>query len=214
MRIRMAHRSLILIAAIALLVLTMQACGQKPLPQESCNFVQNSDRQRVSWGAETPVTFYIDPSFPKAYYGAVQAAADHWNNAIGRALIRIGGVTGSAGAPAQDNVNVIYWMTAWDTAQTSEQARTTIYWSGVRIYEADLRINARDHDFFWKAEPVPGALDVESLLVHEFGHGLGLAHANATGSVMVKSLAAASGPNFVDRRSPSLFDVNSIRCEY
>jgi predicted Zn-dependent protease len=206
---------LLLTAGFVFLGLAMQACGQKPAPQESCNFVQNADYQRVSWGQNTPVTLYIDASLPPQYFPAVQAAADEWNNALGTTVIKVGGVSNrSGGQPVQNGFNTIYYMSTWDTPQTNEQARTTIYWSGTRIYEADVRINARDHVFFYGSQPDPGVLDMESLLVHEFGHVLGLAHTTMVGSVMVKSLAAADTADFVSRRSPSAFDQSSLRCEY
>lgn len=177
--------------------------------------MQNSDLQRVSWGPETPISFSIHTSVPEKYRAAIQAAADRWNTTAGRSLIKILGVSNGSGVPSQDAFNVIYWMSDWDTRQTNEQARTTIYWVGARIYEADIRVNARDHRFFWSADPEEGKLDVESLLVHEFGHAIGLSHPEEKTSVMVKALAVAgSTPDFQARRTPTVFDANSIRCEY
>ena len=213
----MLKRTFVITIGLVSVLLAMQACSVKPDPQASCNFVQNSDVQRVSWGADVPVPLYIDSEFPVEKRGAVQAAADEWNTIAGHPLIKIVGVTNRGGGPAQDGFNIIYWMTSWDTAATNEQARTTIYWTGTRIYEADVRINARagDHQYFWSNEPQPGELDVESLLVHEFGHVLGLVHTVTAGSVMVKALAVANATtDFTERRTPNGFDSSSIRCEY
>lgn len=202
-------RKLLPLTILVLFAFGLQACAQKPAPEESCNFVQNSEQQRVSWGAQTPVTLYVDPSVPSVYNDAVLAAAEVWNKAVGRDVLKIVIGADTNPNPGQDGHNVIYYLKTWERDRSNEQARTTVYWSGDRIYEADVRINARDFDFFWGDEVNQGRVDMESLLVHEFGHVLGLAHAVTPQSVMVRSL-----PSAVKRRALSDDDRKSIRCEY
>ena len=188
--------------------LSLQGCGAQQSPQDSCNFVENSDQQRVSWGSRVPVILYIDGSVPTQYYGAIQNAADTWNKALGRELIKIGGLTASNG-PAQDGTNIIYFLDTWESDRSNEQARTTVYWSSNRIYEADIRVNQKDFDFFWGDDPVANRVDVQSLVLHEMGHLLGLAHDTTPKSVM-----AASLPSAYLRRDLSTVNVSSISCEY
>lgn len=192
--------------------LALQACAPKVTAEASCNFVQNSELQRVSWGSQVPVVLYIDSSVPNTYSDDIKAAADVWNKEIGREVIKIGGYVDTQGEPSQDGHNIIYFMRTWEADKTVEQARTTVYWAGNRIYEADIRINASQAaGFTFSAGSVaqPGEVDMESLLVHEFGHVLGLAHSAAAQSVMARSL-----PNAILRRSLSGSDEESIRCEY
>lgn len=195
--------------------LSLQACGSKPAPQQDCNFVQNSDMQRVSWGAQTPVVLYIDSSVPTSYYDDIQKAAATWNTALGREVLKIGGLSNSGPNAAPDGVNLIYFQPNWDGA-SNEQARTTIFWAGERIYEADVKINNQDFDFFSTDTPEVGKLDMQSLMIHELGHVLGLKHIFVTGSVMQPTLSGALANNLDAgfRRTLSSDDQNSITCEY
>ncbi len=187
--------------------LILQACGRDLSPEASCNFVQNSKLQRVSWKAKS-AKFYIHKSVPEVYRDAIHRAADHWNEKVGRKLISIEAVVGGDLNPNRDGYNIIYYMKKWEATRKTEQARTTIYWSGDQIYEADVRINAEDHEF--SADIELGKVDMESLLVHEFGHAIGLAHVNPDHkSVMHSHLA-----NGLDRREITTFDLKSISCEY
>lgn len=202
-----------LLTALMATGLVLQACSQKPLQEASCNFVQNSDLQRVSWGSQVPIIMYIDSSVPNEFTDDIKAAAAVWNKEIGREVIRIGGYVDTKAPPAQDGSNVIYYQSTWEPDKTNEQARTTVYWAGDRIYEADIRINASGSPstftFSSGSTPEAGRVDMESLIIHEFGHVLGLAHSLAPQSVMARSL-----PNAVMRRSLSASDEESIRCEY
>jgi len=202
-----AWKFISLIFLLAINLVWLQGCGNKNLAQDSCNFIQNSEGQRVSWGGDSTVNFYVDASVPTTYLPVIQRAADTWNTTIGHQQIVVAGWTNKAGIQAQDGMNVIYWKTDWDANQPSEQARTTIYWSSNRMNEADIMINAKNFKFSIDT-PAPGEVDLQSLLVHEFGHALGLKHTTAT-SVMVKTLDYD-----VLRRAPQPFDVASIRCEY
>lgn len=201
------HRKLVAFTLLLSALLGLNACGLNSRPEESCNFVQNSSAQRVSWGDQTPVTLYVDRSVPAEFFGAVEQAVEQWNLVRGRGLIKIGGWINSSSGPARDGANVIYWMNTWEADRPFEQARTTVYWAGERIYEADIRVNAKN--FKYATGKVAGTVDIVSLLVHEIGHVLGLTHIESEGSVMATSLASAT-----ERRVPTFDDVNSLKCEY
>lgn len=203
-------RRLLALAIMIAAGIWMSACAPKVAPEESCSFLQSTDQQRVSWGAQLPVILYIDSSVPTVYFDSIKAAAAEWNRVIGREVLKIGGWTNSPGGPKTDNANVIYYLTSWELDRTNEQARTTVYWAGDRIYEADVRINGKNFDFSWGEDRAPGRVDMESLMVHEFGHVLGLMHIDPPAkSVMERSL-----PSAAFRRSVTEVDKKSIRCEY
>ncbi|MES2962564.1 MAG: matrixin family metalloprotease [Bdellovibrionota bacterium] len=200
-------RKLLAITCLIASMFALQACGAKKSPEESCNFVQNGEQQRVSWGAQVPVVLYVDRSVPSVFYDNIVSAVAEWNTRVGRE--KIGGwAVNTNGQPAQDGQNVVYMMSTWEAEKANEQARTTVFWAGDRIYEADIRINDRNFDFSW-GEPEVDKVDMQSLILHEFGHVMGLSHAVTPQSVMARSL-----PNATKRRELSTADQNSIRCEY
>jgi hypothetical protein len=207
--------------AIAAIVV-VQACGRRSGPEESCHFVQNSKSQRVSWRETLPVDLYLDPSVPTEFVPSIQKAIGVWNAAgqlkLGKDYFRLQVGNKGSSKPSQDGVSKIYFLNDWDTTRTTEQARTTIYWLGNRIYEADVRVNDKDFDFFTTVDSVTTAgsatatrtqVHMESLVVHELGHVLGLAHNEASGSVMQANLGFGSV-----REAPVTVDLNSVSCEY
>src|SRR5690348_2913267 len=99
---------------IIAIALSLQACTVKPQPQESCDFVQNSDQQRVSWGSQVPVVLWVDSSVPTEFLDAIQAAAKTWNDDVGHEVIHIGGWINTNGTPALDGSNIIYYLKTWE----------------------------------------------------------------------------------------------------
>ncbi len=208
-------RSSVVIFILGLAAFGLQACGLRPEPQESCNFVQNGDQQRVSWGAQTPVLLYIhEDSVHRDYYEAMKSAAEVWNKSVGRDVLKIAGVTRKGPSNVPDGVNLISFQRDWD-GDPLEQARTTIWWAGEKIYEADIKINER-FKFFGGNTPEADKIDMQSLMIHEFGHVLGLKHVDVPPSVMVPTLASASSsrPESGFRRKLSEIDKKSVGCEY
>lgn len=194
-------------------LILVQACG-RDLPSEvSCNFVQNQNLQRVSWNQNVPVDLYLDNSFPQEYEPAVRAAIAEWNkvgkSSRGKEFFRLRGGSPGSSTPQQDSYTKIYLLNTWEDEKQTEQARTTIHWSGSQIYEADVRINEKDFDFYISDTPDYSKVHLESLLIHELGHVLGLAHTTSHESVMQASLA-----NGRSRTEPNATDIKSLTCEY
>lgn len=196
---------------IIILSALTSACAKKVEPEEACNFVQNSSLQRVSWKNQFPIDFYIHESVPPEHYRAIQSAMAQWEVRLRRPLFRLVGIDNSQAVNGvKDSRNVITFSSEWELQNMNEQARTTIYWVGDRIFEADVRLNGSGtFEFSGGQEPEPGKVDMESLMVHELGHVLGLQHNDAGPSVMATTLAAATL-----RRLPGTSDVQSLQCEY
>lgn len=190
----------------------MQACSRPLPPQESCNFVQNPELQRVSWKKNLPLKMYVHSSVPTDAYPAIKRAVQQYNDTLGggEEVIRIVGF-GQGGEldPSRDGYSMIYWFNTWDANKPTEQARTTIYWQGTEIYEADVRINAKNFTYYTDDGTTFNDLDLESLVVHELGHALGLAHTPLKGSVMNPILGEGQV-----RRKLGLNDVSDLKCEY
>ncbi len=208
----MKSRALTILMLTVGLALGMQACSRTLPPEAGCNFVQNPEQQRVSWEGRIPVKLFVHSSVPATAYAAIDRAVAEYNSTLGggREIFKIvaKGADGDLN-PKKEGTSMIYWFDTWDAGKTTEQARTTIYWSGVQIFEADIRINAKNFTYNLDEATSFTNLDLQSLLVHELGHGLGLAHNAAGGSVMNYSLNEGQ-----DRRKLGNVDLNSLHCEY
>ncbi|MCB0362518.1 MAG: matrixin family metalloprotease [Bdellovibrionales bacterium] len=205
------RRQLIAGGILVAMILFIQACGRRPEPQVSCHFVQNSQQQRVSWKGNLPVKLYLHSSVPVRDYLAIGMAIEEWTRILGREYFRIEltGVSGPS-VPSQDGSSMIYWLHSWEAGRRNEQARTTVYWTGDRINEADVRVNAANFSLYsGDGTEIFSGVDVTSLMVHELGHVLGLAHITEKPSVMAVSLASGSL-----RRVPTKVDLEALQCEY
>lgn len=187
--------------------LSIQACA--PKSQDDCGFLQNAYGERISWKGNIPITMHVHASVPPQYHAAIQAAADMWEKNAGRKLFDI--VTQPRTGPInpiKDGSNVIYMMNTWEGDRSSEQGRTSVYWVGDQLKEADIRINSQ-FNFYWNQAPTGNAVNMEALVLHEMGHVLGLKHKDQGGSVMATYLASGS-----DRVNLAETDSSSLQCEY
>jgi hypothetical protein len=142
---------------------------------------------------------------------AVQKAAATWSNAGAKFAFSYGGTTTTYTAtnPETDGVNCISWSSAFDDGDTT-LAETT-YWYYVpsgNIYECDCVFNDK-HTWSTAATTPGGQFDVESVMLHEFGHFLSLDHSEVSAAVMWPTIAAG-----VQKRTLSADDIAGIIAIY
>lgn len=191
---------------IAFACIALMSCA-KPHREADCGFVQNVYGERVSWKQAGQVRLFLHNSIPAEFEASIRKAAQTWNQALGRTLLVIE-ANRVGGSPARDNANVIYYLSTWEADRSSEQARTSLYWTGDMIQEADIRINAQNYTFYATTQTA-GAVSMEALILHELGHVLGLKHNDASPSVMATYLKSNQ-----DRTQLQQTDSTSLRCEY
>lgn len=194
---------------LVLLSLSVILAGcSKPKSEESCGFVQNVYGERVSWKNNLPVKIWIHTSVSAEFEPSIRAAAETWNRALGRVAIVIEMQKVSGSLASRDGQNVIYNMNQWEREKSAEQGRTSLYWVGDLIQEADIRINDYNYNFYG-SEQQPGFVSMESLALHELGHVLGLKHEDASPSVMATYLRTNQ-----ERTELQQSDQQSLDCEY
>lgn len=197
------------------LLLIATGCSQviDQEPQEACFFVQNKNKQRVSWKSNLPVKFKIHKDVPEEARESLTKAATRWNLISTQNVIEFVDEESSR-TPTQsyaDGTPTIFWLKTWESERSSEQARTSVVWTGSTLRDADIRINAKDFQFnLANQELSPLKVDLVSLMVHEMGHALGFAHTDTRKSVMYPFLRK----NFDRRDVNQLADLESYACEY
>ncbi len=190
----------------------IQACGRNLSPEEPCNFVQTKQLQRVSWEHNTPAKLYIDESVPREYWETIQKSAEVWNTLARKTIIEVYPNSGRASnMEVADNRSIIYMKEEWEANKPEEQAKTQVRWRGSQIMEADIFLNGAIYDFSILGDTPDDGVDLESLMIHEMGHVLGLNHFSDPETVMFKTLKKGQ-----ERRdfSKSHEEYNSLKCEY
>lgn len=153
---------------------------------------------------EEAVVLRIHNNFPTEYLPTLKASADVWNNAASRTVFVIGDKYHQELTP--DRVHTLSFPTVWfDTWNT--QARAYLRMAGAKIIDADVMFN-RNYSFSLAGEPAQRTkISLQSLMIHELGHVLGMQH--EAGTVMNETLSWGE-----DRITLTQRDVDRLRCHY
>jgi len=216
------YRKFLTITALLLLQLLVEGCSKGFILRigdqdifafgsvDACNFVQNSQGVRISWKSSVPAHFIITSTVPTKYDEAILKAATTWNERKHMTLIEVHRDNNYPASAANDGTNGIYFLDTWDSGESKEQGRTAIKWDLSKIRDADIKINAQNFKYYLEGDKdTAGKISIESLMLHEMGHALGLKHIEEETSSMQPTLATAKS-----RNNPGDVDINSLNCEY
>lgn len=141
-----------------------------------------------------------------AFRNAIQAAATSWNSVVGADFALTYAGTTNATQTGYNGVNEVLFMPKGPKERAA--AAQVWYRADQTIIEADIWIN---DDFAWNATGAPDAteVDLQSALLHEFGHWLILGHFTDSKAVMFSRLTTGTL-----KRELQQPDIRGIRTIY
>lgn len=161
--------------------LIMFGCGKDIT--ESKNICSDSSPYNIhgSWiGTDLTPAFTFSTSLPgQDWRDAVETAAARWNEIGSRLQIKLKLNTTSARA-GKDGINVVSYEPASNNSKLGE-ARIWFAASTNRITEVDIILNSNRPLAIKQA---PGKYHVKSVVLHEFGHFVGLDHVSDNSQLM------------------------------
>jgi len=140
---------------------------------------------------------------------AIQKAATTWSKSGAKFTFSYGGTTTTYSGSIKDGINCISWSSTYFLPEESTLAETTYWFNPTNgdITEVDCVFN--DNKTWSTAAMTPaGQFDVETVMLHEFGHYLSLGH-SVPPSVMQPSI-----PNGTQRRTLTADDIAGIIAIY
>jgi hypothetical protein len=217
---------------------TLLACGAEQSRRsidenrsQNANATQTADGPFHSLtGWTEKVSFYIDDTAPDAVVEASIKAADSWNDALGREVLTFTAVAkmprgDQLYSSLDDSYTMVYFEENWKatTGKADTTLATTVWENAVgsdRIIKGDVILNGETYHYC-DAMDISGKLgegldivDAQTVLLHEFGHLLGLDHVDVEEDPeSVMHAKTYIGPN-MSFRSLSDGDVHNIRQVY
>lgn len=208
---------------VSALFLLLAGCGQFAQIQKSssgdmssltqqagkCAYNYDSLGRIVSWGSAWPLKFYFEKNVPEEYVAAIRDSVSVWSTRDLKPLIEFASEKMDSAQSSGDGKNIIYWIRESGYFKTGEQGRAITRWKNGKIYDSDIAINGLDFVYFIDQAKQQYELHLKSLMIHEFGHTLGLKHVPTFQSVMFQNL------NYLQIRDMLIAeDETNLRCQY
>ncbi len=188
-----------MVKLVVILALILPGCVTYRTDPE-CGYYRTEHGENITQHI-LPVVFKIHKDVPIDMYGPIKRAAQTYNNVLKEDLITIQEIDEGPIMPRLDGVNVIYYGPTDQYKYYNNIGLADINFRGNKITNADITINSQV-DF--------NVYDLESLMLHEFGHTLGLGHTNEDPESTMSEYTHAGEI----KRKLSTKDIINIRCGY
>lgn len=137
----------------------------------------------VSWDRAADAT-----SLPDRSEEAIRAAFETWSRPGTAVEFALGGSPATPARDASPDDGNHVWVVAPWPLEDEALARASLWFDpGGNLVAFDVRVNGEKP---WSLDGEPDTFDLQSAVVHEVGHALGLEHADLADAVMFPSLDA------------------------
>ncbi len=190
------------IVLIIFICLNFMGCtfeNRKPnlleLDLSTCSgFQKNQKKQTTYWGKNFPIQYQVSDT---ELSEASEKATEIWNQALGFEAFRISD---------SQSLNKILFHKNWDESLLNPGSNILIEYDGA-VYSSQIILNQENYDFGLNLEI--NKIDLISVLIHEMGHSLGLAHIDSTDSIMSESLSKGQVVRYIGDQ-----DITNVLCAY